>query len=85
MIGAGFLVTGRLELESTGKPVTCGGVFVRPGDVVVADGDGVIVVPLEKAVEVAEIAAGIQEGDKAGRRRLYEKLDMPEDFTTRPR
>ena len=76
---------GRLELESTMKPVTCGGVFVRPGDIVVADGDGVIVVPREKAGEVAEIAAGIQEGDKAGRRKLYDATGREPDFTVEPR
>ncbi len=47
---------GRNELESVNRPVTIGGVLVRPGDVVVADGDGVIVVPRERAVEVAEAA-----------------------------
>ena len=45
---------GRNELESVNRPVTLGGVLVRPGDVVVADGDGVVVVPRERAEEVAE-------------------------------
>jgi 4-hydroxy-4-methyl-2-oxoglutarate aldolase len=72
---------GRLELESTNQPITCGGVFVRPGDVIVADGDGVIVVPRDKAAQVAEVARRIQKEDQASRRRLYEKLDMPPDFT----
>ena len=45
---------GRNELESVNRPVTIGGVLVRPGDVVVADGDGVIVVPRERAEEVAK-------------------------------
>lgn len=47
---------GRNELESVNRPVTIGGVLVRPGDVVVADGDGVVVVPRERAVEVAKAA-----------------------------
>ena len=47
---------GRNELESVNRPVTIGGVLVRPGDVVMADGDGVVVVPREKAVEVANAA-----------------------------
>ena len=76
---------GRLELESTNQPVTCGGVFVRPGDVLVADGDGVIVVPWEKALSVAEAAIQVQERDKQGRRKLYEKLNLPEDFTVQAR
>jgi regulator of RNase E activity RraA len=47
---------GRNELESVNRPVTVGGVMVRPGDVVMADGDGVIVVPRERAEEVATAA-----------------------------
>src|SRR5687767_13717528 len=76
---------GRNEVESVNRPVTVGGVLVRPGDVVVADGDGVIVVPREQAVAVAGFARGILEADKKGRRELYRKLGMPEDDTVKPR
>jgi len=72
---------GRNELESVNRPVSIGGVLVCPGDVVVADGDGVIVVPRKVAVEVAGYAHEVLEGDKAARRRLYEKLGMPLDKT----
>src|SRR5918995_3490023 len=47
---------GRNELESVNRPVTIGGVLVRPGDVVMADGDGGVVVPRERAEEVANAA-----------------------------
>ena len=47
---------GRNELESVNRPVTIGGVLVRPGDVVMADGDGVVVVPRERAADVANAA-----------------------------
>jgi regulator of RNase E activity RraA len=40
-----------------GGIVACGGVAVRAGDVIVADRDGVTVVPLEDAAEVATLAA----------------------------
>jgi len=70
---------GRLEFDSVNIPVNCGGVLVRPGDMVVADGDGVIVVPVEKAEKVAEIARRILDGDKAGRRKLYEARGLPPD------
>jgi len=70
---------GRNEIESVNRPVVCGGVLVVPGDVVVADGDGVIVVPREVAEEVAGYARRILESDKAGRRELYRDLGLPDD------
>ncbi len=74
---------GRNAIESVNRPIECGGVLVRPGDVIVADGDGVICVPREKAREVAEYARATMEGDKAGRRNLYQKLGLPEDASVR--
>jgi 4-hydroxy-4-methyl-2-oxoglutarate aldolase len=70
---------GRNEIESVNRPIVCGGVLVEPGDVIVADGDGVIVVPRAHAKEVAEYAKAILDGDKAGRRNLYKKLGLPTD------
>jgi 4-hydroxy-4-methyl-2-oxoglutarate aldolase len=74
---------GRNEIESVNRPIECGGVLVRPGDVIVADGDGVICVPREKAREVADYARATMEGDKAGRRNLYQQLGLPEDASVR--
>jgi regulator of RNase E activity RraA len=70
---------GRNEIESVNRPVAIGGVLVMPGDVVVADGDGVVVVPRAKAREVAGFARQILENDKAGRRDLYKQLRLPSD------
>lgn len=75
---------GRNEIESANRPIMCGGVLVRPGDVIVADGDGVIVVPREHAELVAKAAREVLAGDKANRRKLYEKLGMPLDKTVMP-
>jgi regulator of RNase E activity RraA len=72
---------GRNELESVNLPVAIGGVLVCPGDVVVADGDGVVVVPREVARQVALYAHDILSKDKEGRRKLYEKLGLPLDQT----
>ena len=42
-------------------PVECGGVTVRPGDIIVADEDGVVVVPQERAAEVLKRAQVIDQ------------------------
>jgi 4-hydroxy-4-methyl-2-oxoglutarate aldolase len=68
-MGRGFR-PGRNEIESVNRPVTLGGVLVRPGDVVMADGDGVVVVPREHAEAVAK--ASMQFLDNIGLER-YKK------------
>lgn len=70
---------GRNEIESVNRPIVCGGALVLPGDVIVADGDGVIVVPRARAAQVAAHAKRILEEDKAARRRLYQQLGLPPD------
>lgn len=74
---------GRNELESVNRPIVCGGVLVMPGDVVAADGDGVVVVPRAHAEEVARYAHKIIEEDKEGRRELYRKAGLPPDPSVR--
>jgi len=72
---------GRLEFLGEQVAVTVGGVLVRPGDLVVADGDGVVVVPIEVARDVARLAWEVAKGDKATRRQLYGKVGLPPDDT----
>lgn len=74
---------GRNEIESVNRPVTIGGVLVCPGDVIVGDGDGVVVVPRAVAEQVAKYANAILKNDKAGRKNLYESLGRPLDKTVK--
>jgi regulator of RNase E activity RraA len=59
-------LTGRTRLTVAGinEPVSCGGVRVRPGDVIVADGSGVVCIPAESAERVAELATRYAEDDE---------------------
>lgn len=75
------MVQGRLRFDAKDIPVNVGGVVIYPGDVVVADGDGVIVVPRQIAREVAHHARRELTQDKASRRQLYEELGMELDDT----
>ncbi|MGN7977203.1 fumarylacetoacetate hydrolase family protein [Microbacterium sp. 22195] len=43
--------------------IACGGAAVQPGDVIVGDGDGVIVIPFELAEEVADAALAQEDED----------------------
>lgn len=75
------MVQGRLQYDAHDVPVSVGGVTVDPGDVVVADGDGVIVVPQDVALEVARYAHAEHARDRAARRAEYDALGMPLDDT----
>lgn len=62
-------------------PIAIGGVAVYPGDLVVADGDGVIVVPRKIARDAAQYAWQEASADKKARRQHYLDLGMELDET----
>jgi regulator of RNase E activity RraA len=72
---------GRIRPVSDGEPIVCAGAPVRPGDLVVADDDGVIVIPAAIADEIVDRARRIQEVDRPDRRDGYAKLGLPFDET----
>jgi regulator of RNase E activity RraA len=59
-------LTGRTRLAIAGinETVACGGVRVRAGDVIVADGSGVVCIPADLAERVADLATRYAEDDR---------------------
>jgi 4-hydroxy-4-methyl-2-oxoglutarate aldolase len=74
---------GRLIAESYNFPISCAGALVFPGDLIVADGDGVIVVPRQHALTVGKLAREINTGDEKSRAGRYKRLGIELDETVK--
>lgn len=74
----------RIRCVDKDVPIGIGGVAIFPGDVVVADNDGVIVVPRNAAYQVAKYAWQEMNSDKIGRQSLYKELGWDLDDTVVP-
>jgi regulator of RNase E activity RraA len=64
-------------------PVGIGGVAIWPGDLIIADGDGVIVVPRKMTEDVARYAWQEASADKVSRKKMYVDLGMKLDHTVK--
>ncbi|MCC7048350.1 MAG: RraA family protein [Alphaproteobacteria bacterium] len=55
---------GRIKVLSINQPVRIDGTLVRPGDILVGDASGAVVVPAERAAEIAALAAAQDAADR---------------------
>ena len=67
---------GRIMEQSTNEMIQFGGVQVRPGDVVMGDRSGVVVVPYERVEEVLEKAEQLYEKEESMIREILEGNDV---------
>ena len=59
-------------------PVSCGGVAVNPGDIIIADECGVVVLDRAEAEAAADRAIGMQDAEVASRKRLDGGEKLPD-------
>lgn len=58
------------DLGVAGQPVTCGGVVVNPGDVVLADDEGILVLAPDRAMELVVAARDVKDAEARAIRRM---------------
>lgn len=66
---------GKAGVGEVGVTISCGGVAVREGDIIVGDADGVIVVPAEQAETVFMVAAEKERKDQERAERILKDAD----------
>ena len=74
---------GRVEWGGHSMPVEIGGQLIRPGDLIVADGDGAVVVPVDIIDGVLKYAIQESEMDKRIRAELFDLLGLPQNDSTK--
>jgi 4-hydroxy-4-methyl-2-oxoglutarate aldolase len=73
---------GRIEVDQVGVPIQCGGVTVKPDDLLLGDYDGVVVVPSEVAEEAIARAEEKVAGEDLVRDKLAEGMPVWDAFRT---
>jgi 4-hydroxy-4-methyl-2-oxoglutarate aldolase len=71
---------GRIDVDAVGVPIDCGGVRVTPGDLVLGDNDGVVVIPAALAEDVIRLAEEKVAGESLVRQKLAEGMAVGEAF-----
>ena len=70
--------SGRMEPNEANVPIQCAGVLVRPGDIVLGDEIGVVVIPLENADEVLWKARQLTEKEEMTRVKIRQGKTVEE-------
>jgi 4-hydroxy-4-methyl-2-oxoglutarate aldolase len=73
---------GRIDVDAFSAPISCAGVTVEPGDLVLGDHDGVVVVPAAVGGRIVAAAEEKVRGENLVRGKLAEGMPVSEAFRT---
>jgi 4-hydroxy-4-methyl-2-oxoglutarate aldolase len=73
---------GRIDVDAAGVPIVCAGVEVAPGDLVLGDHDGVVVIPAALADETIALAEDKVAGENLVRQKLADGMSVADAFRT---
>jgi regulator of RNase E activity RraA len=71
---------GRLDVDACDVPIRCGGVLVHPGDLILADDDGIVAIPRAVAEQALAMAEEKVRGEDLVRKALAEGMTVTEAF-----
>ena len=80
MIPQGF---GGYSVATVNEPVTCAGVEIEPDDLIVADSDGVVIVPESIAERIAELAEELEAAEAQAREGIGAGRDLKDLYPSR--
>jgi 4-hydroxy-4-methyl-2-oxoglutarate aldolase len=73
---------GRIDVDAFDVPITCGGVDIEPGDLVLGDHDGVVIIPAALGEEIVARAEEKLSSENLVREKLAEGMPVSEAFRT---
>ena len=73
---------GRIDVDAFDVPITCGGVHIEPGDLVLGDHDGVVVIPAAAGETILRLAEKKVSDESVVRQKLAEGMPVSEAFRT---
>ena len=79
-LGAHPAATAKQHAGNVDVPVTCGGARVRPGDIIVGDDDGVVVIPFEIADVVADRVQAVVDREREIKQKFADGMAICEIF-----
>jgi regulator of RNase E activity RraA len=73
-------ITGKMRFDTVeiNGPVTCAGIPVRPGDLIVADDTGITIIPLERVEEVLRMTVELSKIEEKLIESIHQKKSMQE-------